>query len=82
MKKILSAFLATLMLVCSISFVSAQTVNEPTTEELESIIKLVKPKIYVPEECKEFTWRFNAKTAYRDASWNLTWQTPDGDAYG
>ncbi len=82
MKKILSAFLAALMLVCSISFVSAQTVNEPTTEELEAIIKLVKPKIYVPEECKEFTWRFNAKTAYRDASWNLTWQTPDGNTYG
>ena len=81
MKKILSAFLATLMLVCSISFASAQTVNEPTTEELEAIIKLVKPKIYVPEDCKEFTWRFNSKTAYRDASWSLAWQTDDSKTY-
>ena len=76
MKKLLSAFLAILMIASAISItVVAASKNEPTTEELEAIIKIVKPKIFVPEYCSEFTWRFNAKDAYSDANWRFTWDT-------
>ncbi len=47
--------------------------NEPTTEELEKIIKIVKPKLDVPEECKGFDWNYNAPTYYSTSSWRLTW---------
>jgi len=78
MKRIMSAFLAMIMIASAISFtVFAKENNEPTTEELEAVIKLVKPKLPVPEQCKEFSWRFNAKTAYSDATWRLTWETDD-----
>lgn len=76
MKKILSAFMAILVIMSSLTvIVGAEQVNEPTTEDLEAIIKIVKPKLDVPEECSEFTWRFNAKSAYSDASWRFTWET-------
>ncbi len=77
MKKLLSAFMAIMMLASAVSFAAFAQTNEPTTEELEAIIKIVKPKLEVPEECSEFTWRFNAKSAYSDASWRLTWETKD-----
>lgn len=47
--------------------------NEPTTDELEVIIKTVKPKIFVPEECTTFDWRYSAPTYYNTAKWYLTW---------
>ncbi len=77
MKKLLSAFMAMMMLASAVSFAAFAQTNEPTTEELEAIIKIVKPKLDVPEECSEFTWRFTAKSAYNDASWRLTWETKD-----
>ncbi len=78
MKKILSVLLSALMLASclSVSF-GASAVNEPTTEDLEKIIKIVKPKLNVPENYSQFTWRYNSKTAYSDASWRFTWATPD-----
>ncbi len=47
--------------------------NEPTTDELEKIIKLVKPKLDVPEECTSFDWNYTAATFYNQASWRMTW---------
>lgn len=77
MKKILSIILTVVMMMSCTVIVGAASVNEPTAEELESVIKIVKPRLYVPEECSEFTWRFNAKNAYSDASWRFTWNTKD-----
>ncbi|MBQ8759043.1 MAG: hypothetical protein IJZ20_05045 [Clostridia bacterium] len=53
------------------------SVNEPTTEKLEKIIKAVKPKLDVPEEYTEFDWNYNSATYYRQASWHLTWFKKD-----
>lgn len=51
----------------------ALTSNEPTTAELEQMIKLVKPKLDVPEDCTEFDWNYNAATYYNQATWRMTW---------
>lgn len=76
MKKILSAILALLIATTTMSFaVNAASTNEPTNEQLEKIIKIVKPKLDVPEQCSEFYWNYTAKNAYEDASWRLTWKT-------
>lgn len=75
MKKLLCVIFALMMSFSGIIFVYGASANEPTTEDLEAIIKIVKPKLYVPENCTEFTWRFNAKNAYSDASWRLTWNS-------
>lgn len=54
-----------------------QTSNEPTTAELEQMIKIVKPKLDVPEECTEFDWNYNAATYYNAATWRMTWFSKD-----
>ena len=51
--------------------------NEPTTAELEKIIKIVKPKLDVPEECTEFDWNYSAATYYNQATWRMTWFAKD-----
>jgi len=50
---------------------------EPTTEEMETIIKLVKPKFDVPEEFKEFTWNYYAGSYDQASIWSLTWSKAD-----
>lgn len=78
MKRITSTLLALFMIISAFSFtVGAANEGEPTTQDMEAVIKLVKPRIYVPEHCSEFTWRFNAESAYNDASWRFTWSTKD-----
>ncbi|MBR3996230.1 MAG: hypothetical protein IKI97_13260, partial [Clostridia bacterium] len=74
---ILSALLAIMLLSTSITFTVNASTNEPTTKELEAIVKIVKPKLDVPEQCSKFSWDYNAKNAYNDASWHLTWETKD-----
>lgn len=76
MKKVLSAILALLIATTTLSFaVNAASTNEPTNEQLERIIKIVKPKLDVPEQCSEFNWYYTAKNVYGDTSWRLTWKT-------
>ena len=77
MKKILSALLAIMLLSTSITFTVNASSNEPTTEELETIVKIIKPKLDVPEQCSKFSWDYNAKNSYNDASWRLVWETTD-----
>lgn len=72
MKNALSILLAIAMLFSS--SLIAFAVNEPTTEAMEKIIKLVKPKLDIPEEATEFTWNYAAGNVYSDASWRLIWQ--------
>lgn len=57
---------------------SSGMVQEPTTEELEAVIKLLKPKLSVPESCTDFRWDYDVGEAYGDAEWRLTWSNPQG----
>lgn len=50
---------------------------EPTVKELEKIIKIVKPKLDVPEECTEFNWDYSSPTYYSTSSWSLEWYSTD-----
>ena len=51
----------------------SKSVNEPTSEKLEEIIKKVRPLIEVPEEFEEFSWDFNAGSYYSLPTWSLGW---------
>lgn len=53
--------------------------DEPTTEALEAVIKIIKPRLSVPAECTDFRWDYTGGSPYSDASWSLTWSSPDGD---
>ncbi len=90
-KKITSALLCALMLSqpyvmaeslvespvdVEMSDAAVQENKGPTAAELEAMIKLVKPKLDIPEEYTEFSWNYNGKTAYSDASWYFTWEMP------
>jgi len=57
--------------------------NEPTVEELEAVIKAVKPLFDIPSEYSEFTWDYYGGNEYSDAYWTLRWSTPgDITPYG
>ncbi len=58
-----------------------QPVTEPTTEDMERLIKIVKPKLDVPADFTEFSWNFNAPTYSRDGAWHFTWSNKDGDKH-
>lgn len=75
MKKLLSVLLVIAMLLSSSLMVFAA--NEPTPQEMERIIKIVKPKLDIPEEATEFSWNFYAGNVYSDASWHFTWRDKD-----
>ncbi len=78
MKKLLSLILCFTMLLTAVVFpASAAKTNEPTTEELEAVIKTVRPKINVPEDYTEFAWHYSAPSYYSRASWNLSWNSKD-----
>lgn len=81
MKRILSLTLVLIMLTTSIfSSVTAATVTEPTTKELESVIIAVRSKIDIDDEkFSELSWHYSAPTYYSDASWYLSWSSPDYD---
>ena len=53
------AVLAVIMITSAATFAYAAK-NEPTTEEMERMIKLVKPRLDIPEEASEFSWNYNA----------------------
>ncbi len=78
MKKLLSLILCFAMLLTAIVLpVSAAKTNEPTTEELEAVIKSVRPKIDVPEDYTEFAWHYSSPSYYSRALWNLSWNSKD-----
>ena len=93
MKKLLSAILACMIVssplanaatlmgeeiaLSSSSKPVSSSSYEPTTVELEKIIKIVKPKLEVPEECTSFDWNYTAATFYNQASWRITWYNKD-----
>ncbi|MBP3580429.1 MAG: S-layer homology domain-containing protein [Clostridia bacterium] len=56
-----------------VSYEDSKSINEPTSEKLEEIIKKVRPLITVPEEYTEFFWDFNAGSYYSLPSWSLGW---------
>lgn len=62
--------------VTTIGVTSAQT-QQPTTAELEALIKLVKPKFDVPENFKVFTWNYNGGSYENAPVWSLNWETAD-----
>lgn len=90
MKKLLSVALATtLVMSCCSPFVRAQEVaatssatqeqdfsyqSSPTSENLERVIKIVRPLIDVPEDYTEFSWDFNTASIYKSASWRFSWE--------
>lgn len=56
--------------------------HQPTSQELEKIIRLVKPKLDIPEEYTEFEWNYYGGDIYQAPSWNLRWwQQTDADRY-
>lgn len=60
---------------------SFQDADQPDTQELEAIIKLVKPKFDIPEDYKDFEWDYYGGNIYSDPSWNLRWSKNDGAYY-
>ncbi len=87
MKKILSVILASgMILSCSAMVEGAatakelaiedaviNTIDEPTPEMMEQMIKKVRPLIDVPEEYTEFNWDFHGSNSYSNAYWNFFW---------
>lgn len=78
MKKLLSLILCVAMILTTLVLpIGASKTNEPTTEELEAIIKTVRPKIDVPQEYTEFSWHYSSGSYYSRAQWNLSWNSND-----
>lgn len=78
LRTVICAVLALLMTLSAAS-VSFAASNEPTTEEMEKVLKIVKPKLDIPEEATEFYWHYSAGDVYRDSEWYFTWSTKDGE---
>lgn len=57
--------------------VTGSTSQEPKSEDLERVIKLVKAKITVPAELTQFDYYFNSSNYYGGAVWTLNWTTKD-----
>ena len=47
--------------------------SEPTSSDMERLIKLVKPKLGIPEECDNFNWHYTAPDYARAAEWRFDW---------
>lgn len=87
MKKILSVILASGMIISStvmgtnaaaieeyaVSDAVISTIDEPTPEMMEQMIKKVRPLIDVPEEYTDFNWDFHGSNSYSNAYWNFFW---------
>ena len=47
--------------------------DEYGAEQMQEMIKAVKPRLEVSEDCTEFDWNYNSPSYYRNASWRLSW---------
>lgn len=63
----------------TISKKTAKKSYEPTAEDMEAIIKRVRPLLTIPQEYTDFDWNYNAPSYYRTASWRFTWTDKDGN---
>lgn len=52
-------------------------VTEPTDKKLESVIKVVKAKIFIPKEMNKFDYYYNTQNAYENSYWYLNWSNED-----
>ena len=81
MKKLLSFILSITLIMCAFPLNSfAKSSYEPTTKELESIIKAVRTTIEIPENQTEFSWDFNSASYYSKSSWNLSWRDTENNS--
>lgn len=53
--------------------------EQPTTAEMEAVIKKVKPLIDVPAELSEFMWDYYGGNQHRDPYWTFIWSTKPGE---
>jgi hypothetical protein len=97
-KKILSSVMALLLLApytanaAPVEYISSPSegmiydsakTSEPTTKELEEVIKAAKPLFDIPQEYSEFSWDYFGGSAYSEPGWNLMWTTKrDAGFYG
>lgn len=48
--------------------------SSPTSENLERIIKIVRPLLDIPEDYTEFTWDFSSASVRQSATWRFSWE--------
>ena len=78
MKKLLCSIIAAAVLLSALVIpAGAAKTDEPTTEELEAVIKLVRSKIDVPEDYTEFSWNYRSPSYYSKSGWYLSWEAKD-----
>ncbi len=78
MKRLLSVILMLAMLLTLVPLGAfAAKSYEPTTEELEEVIKKVRTTLEIPKEQTEFSWDYNSASYYSQSSWYLTWADTD-----
>ena len=58
---------------------TAKKTTEPTAKDMENLIKIVKPKLDIPEAYTDFDWNYSAPTYYNAASWRFIWSDKDGN---
>lgn len=56
-----------------------KTLDEPTPEMMEAMIKKVRPLITVPEEYKNFSWDFRSGYKTSEPSWYFSWSGDKGE---
>ena len=55
------------------------TIEEPTPEMMEAMIKKVRPLIVVPEEYKNFSWDFRTGYNSNPSTWYFSWSGENGE---
>lgn len=56
--------------------------NEPTTKEMEAMIKKVRPLITIPEDYTVFSWDYVAASVYNTSYWQFSWSNDEkGEIY-
>ncbi len=55
--------------------------EQPTTDELEAVIKAVKPKLDIPENFTEFSWDYYGGSTYSEPYWTMRWSTKGTEKY-
>lgn len=83
---VLPVFAGGVMVASDVEVVSEDVIekdnHQPTAQDLEKIIKLVKPKLNIPEEYAEFEWDYYGGNLYQNPEWNLRWwQEVNGERY-
>ena len=89
MKKTLSLILCICLLLTSLAHTSfaapatedyvGKTIDEPTPEMMEQMIKKVRPLIEVPEEYKNFNWDFRSGYNNSLPTWYFSWSGEEGE---